>query len=278
MEIKWPFILAVFIVVICMLGGILAPAIYPMNYEQIKIVRYTAFKNDRSFLVKATPPSPEHPFGTNHVGQDLLALVLWGIRPTLVIACLSTLVIVVTGAILGAVSGYVGGRVDSIVMGFSDIIQPFNNLAMYMFLLYMLPLKLITVVLVLVMTNWVPVARVVRGRVMELREAEFVNAAVSIGGEEIYIAVRHIAPNIVPLTLSMAADVFGETLLITSSLSFLGVNYFTTLSPLDLGQLVAVGYRYLSIYWWESILPGVVLTLVILSSNILGMQLERSIK
>lgn len=282
MRSKW-IIISFAIVGIAILGGILAPVFYPLSDEEIRIERYTVVAihspgADSAFMVEATPPSPQHPLGTNHVGMDILALILWGVRPTLIIASTAMLIIIIIGTILGTISGYMGGKVDTVITGFCNIIQPFNNLAMYMFLLMMLSHRLVTIIVILSMTNWVPVARVVRGEVLKLREIEFVNAAISVGGEEVYIAVRHIVPNLIPVTLSLATDTFSETMLLTSSLSFLGVNYFTNLSPIDLGQLVAAGYRFLTLYWWESILPGIALILIILASNVIGMELENKIK
>ncbi|MDI6705945.1 MAG: ABC transporter permease [Bacillota bacterium] len=283
MKNRWLFIVSLLVLGLMVLGGLLAPVIYPLSYDEIRAARSTvlavgniAARNVESgYTVTAAPPSLKHPMGTNHVGLDLLALTLWGLRPTLIIATLAMIVIIIVGTLMGLVAGYFGGRADSLVMGFCSIVQPFSNLAMLMFLLMVLSPGIVTFVLVLSITNWVPVARVVRGEVLKLKEFEFVSSAISIGGEDIYIAVRHIVPNLFSTVLALSTDVFSEVLLISSSLSFLGVNFFSDLSPVDLGQLVAAGYRFLTLYWWESILPGIALILVIISSNLLGISLER---
>lgn len=287
MKDRWLLAIALVIMGVMILGGLLAPIIYPLSRDEVRAARfsvlamqgnYSARSVEGSYIVTAKPPSLKHPMGTNHVGLDLFALTLWGIRPTLIIAGFAMAIIIIVGTLLGLVAGYFGGKVDSMVMGFCSIVQPFSNLAMFMFLLLVLSPGVLTFITVLSITSWVPVARVVRGEVLKLKEIEFVRAAVSIGGEEIYIAVRHIVPNLVSTVLALSTNVFGEIVLLSSSLSFLGVNYFSGLSPVDLGQLVAIGHRFLTLYWWESILPGVALMLVIASSNLLGLGLERMYK
>jgi len=271
--------IAALVVIGCtMLGGLLVPYIYPMTDEEIMVARravegIVSPQADRAFLVRASPPSPAHPLGTSHVGLDIFALVLWGIRPIAVIAAGSTVAVIVVGTFLGVVAGYAGGRVDAAVLGLCGVTQPFANLVTYIFLLMLLSPKLITIIIILSMTNWVPVARVVRGEVLKLKHIEFVEAAVSLGGEEVYVAARHIVPNLTVIP-AMAADAFSQALLLTSSLSFIGVNYYTSISPIDLGQLVASGYRFLRLYWWESILPGVALMLIVLAFNFVGLGLE----
>lgn len=282
MKNRWLLVVSLMVLGVMVLGGLLAPVIYPLSYDEIRAARSTVLAAgnaaartvEAGYTVAAAPPSLKHPMGTNHVGLDLLSLTLWGLRPTLIIAVLSMTVIIIVGTLMGLVAGYFGGRADSFVMGLCSIVQPFSNLAMLMFLLMVLSPGIVTFVLVLSITNWVSVARVVRGEVLKLKEYEFVLSAVSAGGEDIYIAVRHIVPNLFSTVLALSADVFSEVLLISSSLSFLGVNFFSDLSPVDLGQLVAAGYRFLTLYWWESILPGLTLMLVVISSNLLGIGLE----
>ncbi len=217
------------------------------------------------------PPSDEHILGTDDMGRDVYARLLYGGRISLLIGLLTMIFTVLIGAVLGAIAGYYGKWIDTLIMRFTDIMLTFPFLLFVLFLISVLEETSVTVLIVaLALTSWPTTARIVRGVFLSLREQEFVLSARAIGGSDSRLIFRHMIPNalapiIVNATLLMAVTISAE-----SALSFLG---FGVPQPTPTwGNMLtnAMNIRVLSDQPWLWIPPGVMIVLAVLAINFIG--------
>ncbi len=217
------------------------------------------------------PPSSEHILGTDDMGRDVYARLLYGGRISLMIGLAAMIFTVLIGAVLGAISGYYGKWVDALIMRFTDIMLTFPFLLFVLFLISVLEQTSATVLIVaLALTIWPTTARIVRGVFLSLREQEFVLSARAIGGRDSRLIFRHMLPNtlapiIVNATLLMATTISAE-----SALSFLG---FGVPQPTPTwGNMLtnAMNIRVLSEQPWLWIPPGTMIVLAVLAINFIG--------
>lgn len=217
------------------------------------------------------PPSDEHILGTDDMGRDVYAHLLYGGRISLLIGLLTMIFTVLIGAVLGAIAGYYGKWIDTLIMRFTDIMLTFPFLLFVLFLISVLEETSVTVLIVaLALTSWPTTARIVRGVFLSLREQEFVLSARAIGGSDSRLIFRHMIPNalapiIVNATLLMAVTISAE-----SALSFLG---FGVPQPTPTwGNMLtnAMNIRVLSDQPWLWIPPGVMIVLAVLAINFIG--------
>jgi peptide/nickel transport system permease protein len=218
----------------------------------------------------STPPSLEHPFGTNGVGNDVFAQVLRGAQKSVQIMLLVAGVSTLIGVVVGAIAGYYRGRSDWILMRFVDLLLVIPLLAILAVLaeLSVRHGSWFLLVVVLGALVWTSLARVVRAEFLSLREKEFVEAARALGANDRRIIFRHILPNcigsiIVSATLTMAIAILLET-----ALSFLGRG----IQPPDtsLGKLVAEGASAARTRWWLFYSPGLFIIIIVLCVNFIG--------
>ncbi|MBR2329307.1 MAG: ABC transporter permease, partial [Clostridia bacterium] len=179
-------ILSLVIIGLFVIGAVFAPWLTPYGYEDIDPI------NRLSGL------SREHPLGADELGRDVLTRLLYGSRISLLVGIVPTIISMLAGAVLGIVAGYMGGRVDSVIMRLADIMLAFPSMLLAMVIMYTLGDGIINIFLALALVNWASVARIVRAETLKLREAEFVEAARSIGVSNFKIMWRHIMPNCIP--------------------------------------------------------------------------------
>jgi peptide/nickel transport system permease protein len=214
------------------------------------------------------PPSSAHWAGTDELGRDIFSRLLHGARPSL----LSAVAIVAIGAIIGMAagcfSGLVGGVVDSVIMRLVDMMLALPGLVIAMALTAALGPSLVIAVIALGILSIPGYVRLARGLALALREREFVQAARAMGAGAIFIARRHIAPNVAPAMMVYASFHFGGALLASSALSFIGLG----MQPphAEWGAMVGGGREYVLAAWWYVTFPGLVVALGALSANILG--------
>lgn len=218
-------------------------------------------------------PDGSHVAGTDGLGVDLFSQMVAGTRLTMIIAVVATLIGTVIGVLIGMLAGYFGGALDRLLMRLGEA-----QTAMPMFLVAILLLSLlgpsITILIVVLPTLvWPIFARVVRAETLQIKQATFIEAAVATGCPTSVVLFQHVLPNVVPRILVLFVVEIGHVMLAEAGLSFLGVG----VQPPDItwGLLIADGRPLLTVAWWLTILPGVLLSATVLSLNILSRRFEQ---
>ncbi len=209
-----------------------------------------------------------HPLGTDHLGRDILARVIFGARPALLVGFAAVAISGVLGMGAGLLSGYFGGRVDDVLMRLADIQLAFPFILLAIAVIGVLGPSLGTIIVVIGVSSWVVYARVVRGAVLSLREREFVQAALALGLGDGRVLVRHILPNVFTPWLVVATLDMARVIVIESALSFLGLGVQPP-TP-TWGGMLADGRVYLSTAWWLATFPGLAILVAVLGINLFG--------
>ena len=212
-------------------------------------------------------PSAGHRFGTDNLGRDVARAIVHGLQTSAVVVLWVVVIATALGLVVGAVSGYVGGVVDDALMRFTELFQSIPRFFLVLLVLALFGSGFHNIILVLGLTSWPTLARVVRAECLSLRERQFVEAARSLGASNTRILVRHILPNVVPAAVVVVALLASRIILLEASLSFLGLGDPNVMS---LGFLVANAQRFIRIAWWMSVFPGGTLALAVLAVNLLG--------
>ena len=214
------------------------------------------------------PPGPAHLLGTDRLGRDVLSRVLYGARVTMAAAVPAVALSVGLGAAVGGVAGYVGGIVDSVSMRVVDLLLAFPRIVLLVAAAALFEPSLGLVVVLLGLTGWMDVARLVRGEVLSIRERPYVRAAEGLGLGRGRVLARHVLPNALGPLLVAATLGVADAALAEATLSFLGLGVQAP-TP-SLGSMVAGGRDALLGAWWVVVFPGGVLTAVVLGFNLLG--------
>ena len=216
----------------------------------------------------AAPPSAAHWFGTDELGRDALARVIYGGRISLLVGLVGTLVSITIGVSYGAVSGYRGGKVDEFMMRAVDVLYSLPYIFLVILLLVFFSRSLLMLFVALGLVQWLTMARIVRGQVLSLKQQSFVEAARALGAGDGAILFRHIVPNtlgpvIVYTTLTVPAVILQEAFL-----SFLGLGVQPPAA--SWGTLVSDGARVIALFPWLVIFPGLALSVTLPCFNFLG--------
>ena len=240
--------------VIALLNPVLAP--HDPN-EQIDIVtnRYSA-------------PTTDHLLGTDRFGRDVLSRVLYGARISLGISLASVALAIGLGTLVGAVAGYFGGRLDAVLMRGVDLLMAFPRLVLLLVLAAVFRPSIWLLVVVLGLTGWMGVSRLVRGQVLTLREQTFVEAGRALGFRHGRILFYHILPNAVGPIIVAATLAVADTILMEAGLSFLGLGVQPPTA--SWGNMIAGGRDMLLDAWWIATFPGLAVVITVISFNLLG--------
>lgn len=255
---------AVLTVVICT-AVILSDVLFPGAAEKIDLMARLA----KPFASWA------HPFGTDPLGRDVLARVVAGGKISLVVGFTSVIGSVIIGVLMGLIAGYYRGFWDMLVMRFADLqlAMPFILLAITF--IAIVGGSLTNTIILLIVSQWVQYARLVRGSVLTLREREFILSAKAIGVKDWRILFQHLLPNLIgPVIVLMTLNV-ANNILLESSLTFLGLGVDPTIP--SWGGMLADGRTYLQTAWWVSVFPGLAILLTVLGLNLLGDWLRDSL-
>ncbi len=207
------------------------------------------------------------PLGTDFLGRDILSRILDGAQSTMLTAALALTGAIFIGVTLGLTSGYVGGYVDTIAMRLVDFMLSMPALLLALVVVSVLGPSLRNLVVVVVV-SWVPFARFIRGEVLSLKERDFITAARAIGSSPVRIGGRHLLPNVTATILVLATLQTGLIILLVAGLSFLGLGVPKPNSAW--GVMISDGRSWLTSAWWISVFPGVAISLLIISLNIVG--------
>ncbi|WP_082516324.1 ABC transporter permease [Cellulomonas sp. Leaf395] len=256
-----PGVLASFAVVLVILGWALVPELFTAADPLVGVP-----------ADKLSPPSAEHWFGTDNLGRDLYARTVHGTGLSLQAALLALGLGLVAGAVMGLVAGYFGGVVDSVLMRTTDVLLAIPGLLLSLAVVTALGFGTLKVAIAVGVAEVATFARVMRAEVLRVRTTTYVEAAVLAGARRSAVLARHVLPNAAAPILVLATVQLGVIVLAVSSLSFLG---FGAVPPTpEWGSLVAEGRNYLSVAWWFTTLPGLVIAALVLAANRLGRVLE----
>lgn len=236
--------------------AIFAPLITPFNPLDINI--------EDALL----SPSMAHIFGTDHLGRDLFSRIIFGARISLSIGFVAVGISILIGLIIGSMAGYYGKGIDAILMRFVDIMLCFPSFFLILAVVAMLESSIINIMVVIGITSWMGVARLVRAEILSLKEREFILASKAIGASDLRIIVRHLIPNAIAPVLVSAVLGVAAAVLLESSLSFLGLGVQPP-TP-SWGNILMEGKASLGACWWLMFFPGFFILITVLGYNLLG--------
>jgi peptide/nickel transport system permease protein len=244
------------VVAILVAFAVLAPALAPWDPNRHDTRRILA------------PPSAQHWMGTDQLGRDVLSRVLYGARVSLAVGFVSVGIATLIGILLGAAAGYHGALVDGVIMRLVDLMLVFPRFFLLLAVLAFLKPSIWTIMVVIGLTGWMSVARLVRAEFLTLREREFVIWSESVGASAVRIVFRHILPNaLAPVLVAMTLGI-PAAILMESGLSFLGLGVQPPHATW--GNILTDGKDSLEIAWWMTVYPGLAILITVLSYNLLG--------
>ncbi|WP_456279237.1 oligopeptide ABC transporter permease [Bacillus sp. AK128] len=250
-------VLGLIMFVIIVLMAIFAPLIAPQDpYE----VGY-------EFEAK---PSAEHPLGTDQVGRDVLSRLIYASRVSLSVGVGAVAIYVVIGTILGAMAGYMGKWVDMLIMRITDVFMSFPYLMVILVLVSVMGPSLFNIILVLGLLGWPPIARLVRGSVLSLKEMDYVKAGVALGYTTPRILLNHILPNAIAPILVNATFGIAFAIIMEASLSFLGMGVQPPTASWGNMLTEAQSLTVLAQQPWLWVPPGLMIVLAVISINFMG--------
>jgi peptide/nickel transport system permease protein len=214
------------------------------------------------------PPSEAHPLGTDDLGRDVLARVVYGARVSLKVGFVAVGIATVLGLLVGLLSGFYGGWVDAVLMRFVDMMLCFPTFFLILSVIAFLEPSIWNIMAVIGLTGWMGVARLVRAETLSLKERDFVAAARAQGAGDARIIFRHVLPNtLAPILVAATLGVAGA-ILTESALSFLGIGVQPP-TP-SWGNILTAGKDNIEYAWWLSLFPGLAILVTVLGYNLLG--------
>jgi len=230
------------------------------------IVRYPP--EQQNLAIKLQPPSASHWLGTDEYGRDLFSRMLYGGRISLSVGFVAVTISVAIGILLGALAGYFGGVTDHIIMRLVDIVLCIPTLFLILMLVVFLGPNLLNIMVIIGLTSWTELARLVRAEFLSLKQRDYILAARAIGARDGRIIFRHILPNaLAPVFVSATFGVAGAILL-ESGLSFIGLGVQPPAA--SWGNILTSGKDYITQAWWLTLAPGAAIFLTVLGYNLLG--------
>lgn len=236
--------------------AIFAPSIAPNDPLQVDLLR------------KIQPPSSAFPLGTDHLGRCIFSRIIYGARISLSIAVATMTLTVTIGLVVGIVAGYVGGKLDNWLMRLCDILLAFPSLILSLAIVGILGPGLLNIILALAIAQWAWYARIVRGKVLRVKESNFVKAAIVSGTRRFPLMLKHILPHTVSEIIILASLDLGVTILQISGLSFLGLGIQPP-TP-EWGAMINDGREFFRREPSMMLYPGLTIFITVLSFNLIG--------
>lgn len=209
-----------------------------------------------------------HPLGTDHLGRDSWARIVYGARVSLLIAAGAVLVAGVIGTTAGLVAGFRGGLVDEVLMRTADVQLSFSPILLLIAIMAVIGQSTRNVIIVLGLVSWVEYARVVRGETLSIRAKEYIEAARAVGGSSLWIMRYHVFRNVVPTLAVVGAVSASQMILNEAALSFLGLGVDPA-TP-SWGSMLNDAQDYFHVAWWNAVFPGLAILLAALSINVVS--------
>ncbi|MEN6313381.1 MAG: ABC transporter permease [Clostridiaceae bacterium] len=251
-----PAIVCLFIIVILVLCAIFAEKLAPYGPD------------DQDLKRKLLLPCLEFPFGTDDYGRDILSRIIYGARPSIMVAAVSVTFSCLIGTLIGCISGYYGNVTDNALMRFIDIIQAIPSMMLAISIAAMLGSGLGNVMIAVGIGTIPNYARLVRASIMSIKGQEFIEAARSVGAGNIYIIFRHILPNCLAPIIVQATMSVGAAITAAAGLSFIGLGIMPP-TP-EWGSMLSAGRALIRRYWHVVTFPGLMIMITVFSFNILG--------
>lgn len=212
-------------------------------------------------------PSGRYLMGTDALGRDILSGVVHGARTALLVTGVVAVMVLVIGVVVGTTAGWAGGRLDDVLTRATELFQVLPRFFLAIVVVALFGPGLNRLILVLGLTSWVLLARVIRAEVLSLREREFVEAASASGASGLRIVVREILPNALPVAVAYLGLVLAQVLLIEASLGFLGLGDPNVISW---GAMASDARQFARVAWWLPFFPGMAVVLAVLGLNLLA--------
>ncbi len=236
-------------------------------------IKYSPGSYDLSSVLAA--PSLQHPFGTDGDGRDVAAQLVWGSRVSLSVGVVAVGIAVAIGVLLGLIAGFYGGWIDIAVSRFIEVMICFPTFFLILAVLAFVGPSIYNIMIVIGVTGWTGVARLVRGECLKLRRREFVMAAAASGARDRRVMLRHILPNSMAPVLVSASFGIAGAILVEASLSFLG--FGVPPSQPSWGSMLSQAQQFMDIAWWLTLIPGSAIFFTITAYNLVGEALRDAI-
>ncbi len=252
------------ILIVCLVLAVFPGWIAPQNpYDLAALELEDSYK----------PPARKFILGTDEMGRDVFSAILYGLRISLFVGLVSTILSAMIGLSAGLVSGYGGKWLDKIIMRLADIQLSLPTFLVALVIMAIWGQGIGKIIIAITICNWVYYARTVRGMVLAEKEKDYVQAAVAGGQHAMWIMFSEIAPNIMAPVIVIGTVRIANAIILEATLSFLGLG--VPITRPSLGSLISNGYEVLfSGYWWMSVFPGLVLMIVVLAINLMGDRLR----
>lgn len=252
-----PLALAGFMIIITiLLLAIFAPIIAPYDPDAIHV---------KTILL---PPSADHLMGTDGLGRDVWSRMLFGARISLLVGIVAVGIATLIGILLGAIAGFYRGWVDTIIMRLVDVMLSIPTFFLILAVIAFLTPSIWNIMIIIGLTSWMGVTRLVRAEFLSLRNREFVLASQTLGAKDHKLIIKHLLPNsLTPIIVSSVLGV-ASAVLVESGLSFLGLG--VQAPQASWGNILTDGKEYIEFAWWLSLFPGIAILITVLGYNLLG--------
>lgn len=220
-------------------------------------------------------PSLMHPLGTDGEGRDVLAQLIWGSRVSISVGFVAVGIAAMIGILLGVLAGYYGGLIDIIISRLIEVMMCFPTFFLILAVLAFIGPSIYNIMIVIGITSWTGVARLVRGECLKFRAREFVVAARVVGAKDRRIVFRHLLPNALSPVLVIATFGVASAILVEASLSFLG--FGVPPSTASWGSLLSTAQDFMDVAWWLTLAPGFAIFLTVTAYNLVGEGLRDAI-